>query len=331
MRERSSLELLGSCFRQYRGLLIVYGISLCINLLIFLLYRLDMEPFLYGTLISLTLWLIWFVIVFGKEKKRAGERARAIAGILSEWNQLPQAEGLLEQDYQDMIRRLGDEIEQVTAIFAAEKQDMSDYYTAWVHQIKTPIAVMRMQLAGEVNDQTKALSAELFRIEQYVEMVLTYIRLDAEGNDLVLETYALDDLIRQTIRKYAPQFIYKKIGMNFEETGKQVVTDRKWFGCIIEQLISNAVKYTPKGTISIGLDERGRLMIRDTGIGIAAADLPRIFEKGYTGLNGRTDRRSSGLGLYLCKKAADKLSLKLTAESTPGVGSTFYIDFGEML
>lgn len=180
---------------------------------------------------------------------------------------LAQAEALLEQDYQDMIRRLGDEIEQVTATFAADKQDMSDYYTAWVHQIKTPIAVMRMQLADGANEQTKALSAELFRIEQYVEMALTYIRLDAEGNDLVLETYALDDLIRQTIRKYAPQFIYKKIGMNFEETGKQVVTDRK----------------------------------------------------------------SSGLGLYLCKKAADKLSLRLTAESTPGVGSTFYIDFGEML
>ena len=150
-------------------------------------------------------------------------------------------------------------------------------------------------------------------------------RLSGETNDLVLREYSLDELIRESVRKFAPLFLEKKLRLDFAPTEKTLITDKKWFGCILDQLISNAVKYTPSGTVSIGIGD-GFLCISDTGIGIAPEDMPRIFERGYTGLNGRVGQKSSGLGLYLAKKAADMLALPLKAESETGEGSRFMLD-----
>lgn len=233
----------------------------------------------------------------------------------------------MEEDYQEMIKILGKKVDELNNEFENERQDMLDYYTIWVHKIKTPIAVMRFMIGNEDTEENRALSAELFRIEQYVEMVLQYIRLGSETNDLVISEYKLDDLIRDSIRKYAQQFIYRKIKLCYEPTNIKVVTDRKWFSCILEQILSNAIKYTPQGMVTIGVNEDGVLRIADTGIGIAAEDLPRIFEKGYTGINGRLGQKSSGLGLYLCKKAADKLAITIEVESEPGNGSVFVLKF----
>ena len=206
----------------------------------------------------------------------------------------------------------------------AERQDMLDYYTAWVHQIKTPIAVMRLMLAEDTPEH-HSLSVELQRIEQYVDMVLQYIRIGSAANDLVIKEYPLDDLIREAVRKQAGYFVEKQLRLSFTPTDAKIVTDRKWFVCILDQLLSNAVKYTSSGTVTISMTG-GLLSVSDTGIGIAPEDLPRIFEKGYTGLNGRLGQKSSGLGLYLAKKAADLLAIPLTAESTVGEGSTFTLD-----
>ena len=153
-------------------------------------------------------------------------------------------------------------------------------------------------------------------------MVLAYQRLGSQSNDLLIQEYPLDGLIREVIRKYASGFISKKLRLEYAGTDLVIVTDKKWFVCILEQLISNALKYTPAGTISISVRD-GVLSVADTGIGIAQEDLPRIFEKGYTGANGRLNDKSSGLGLYLCGEAASLLNIPITAESTPGEGSRF--------
>jgi hypothetical protein len=195
-----------------------------------------------------------------------------------------------------------------------------------VHQIKTPIAVMRMQLQEEDTDANRALLAELFRIEQYVDMVLSYIRLGSSQNDFVIQEYDLDPIIRQAVRKFAPQFVHGRIRLVYEPVSVRVLTDEKWLLFLIEQLLSNAIKYTPKGTVTITVSPQQVLAVADTGIGIAPEDLPRIFEKGFTGYNGRADKKATGLGLYLCRQTADKLGVRLWAHSKPGEGSTFYLD-----
>lgn len=203
---------------------------------------------------------------------------------------------------------------------------MMEYYTIWVHQIKTPIAAMRLQLQGEDSDSSRELLEELQRIEQYVEMVLTYLRLDSGSTDYVLKKYDLDDIIRQAVRKYASQFIRKKIRLTYEPLSCEVLTDEKWLLFVIEQVLSNALKYTRSGEISITLEAPKTLCIRDTGIGIAPEDLPRIFEKGFTGYNGRNDKKASGIGLYLCRRICSRLNHEIIITSKVDVGTEVRID-----
>ena len=157
-------------------------------------------------------------------------------------------------------------------------------------------------------------------------MVLSYIRLGSNKNDFVLKEYDLDNIVRQAIRKYAPLFIRKKISLDFQPTNYKVLTDEKWLVFVIEQLLSNAIKYTNKGKISIYSLENKKLVIEDTGIGISKEDIPRIFDKGFTGYNGRTDKKATGLGLYLCKNILDKLSHKISIESEVGVKTKVILD-----
>lgn len=290
--------------------------------LIFALYELPAEPFLYAALLIAFLGLLLFLITLLRERRKAVERERMIASALT-GSPLPPPDSLAEKDCQRVITLLQEELTALRESFDSARQDELDYYTAWVHQIKTPIAVMRMELGGSGEPSKRTLEAELFRVEQYADMVLQYIRLD--GSDLVIEEYPLDELIRGAVRKFAPQFVAKRLSLSYEGTEKTVVTDRKWFSLILEQLISNAIKYTPAGGITIRVGERC-VTVSDTGIGIAPEDVPRVFEKGFTGGNGRLEKRSSGLGLYLCRKAAELLALKVTVESTVGEGSSFTVD-----
>lgn len=228
-----------------------------------------------------------------------------------------------------MLEILSSQIRGLNAALESQRQEALDYCTVWAHQIKTPIAVLRLRLQEEDSEVRRALETELFRIEQYVEMMLQYIRMESSINDLVIAEYALDDLLREAFRKFAPLFVYKKLKLEYEAFGQQVVTDKKWFLCIIDQLLSNAIKYTPAGgTVRVYQTKDLRLCVADNGVGIAAEDLPRIFEKGFTGQNGRLGQNSSGLGLFLCKRAADLLSLRLGVISAPGEGSAFYLDLG---
>lgn len=204
-----------------------------------------------------------------------------------------------------------------------------DYYTTWVHQIKTPIASMRLLLEKEDSPVSRQLSEELFRVEQYVQMVMTYQRLDSDSTDYVFRQTDVDAVVRGAIRKFAPQFISKGIRLDYVPRQALVVTDEKWLSFVIEQLLSNAIKYTPAGCITIRFQDNNDLTITDTGIGIAPEDLPRIFERGYTGYNGRTDKRASGLGLYLCRRICDALGHGISIRSTPGVGTTVTISLSQ--
>ena len=239
---------------------------------------------------------------------------------------LPSPKTLMEEDYTNLILNLNKEYKTYISKSDIAKSDMIDYYTMWVHQIKTPISALKLLIQTSESEISSDLSSELFKIEQYVEMVLSYIRLGSNKNDFVLKEYDLDNIIRQAVRKYAPLFIRKKISLDFQPTNYKVLTDEKWLVFVIEQLLSNAIKYTNKGKISIYSLENKKLVIEDTGIGISKEDIPRIFDKGFTGYNGRTDKKATGLGLYLCKNILDKLSHKISIESEVGVKTKVILD-----
>ena len=229
-------------------------------------------------------------------------------------------------DYQQIIRLISEEHNSYCTDINRRYSDMTDYYTVWVHQIKTPIASMRLHLQNEDTALSRKLSADLFRIEQYVEMVLTFLRLNSKSSDYVIKEYDLDSIIRQTVKKFAGEFIVRKLSLVYEPLNTTVLTDEKWLSFVIEQVLSNALKYTPAGSISITLEPYKRLCIRDTGIGIAAEDLPRIFENGFTGYNGRSDKKASGIGLYLCKLICTNLGHTIKAESIVDEGTVISID-----
>lgn len=305
---KRNTRVLLDCLKQFVLPFLIFCIYSLLIFVVFWLYSIKLEPFFYVTVISFFFLVCAFVIKFLKASQH-----------------------LTLQEYQEKIKLLEDKIAKLSTEFSSEQRDMQDFYTAWVHQIKTPIAVLKLELdknSGELDRD--ALQEELFRIEQYTDMVLSYQRLGSSSNDLLVKEYELDELIREVIRKFASQFIHKKLKLDYEGCSQKIVVDKKWFCCILEQFVSNAVKYTQAGTISIKVQD-SILSVSDTGIGIAAEDLPRIFEKGYTGANGRLNEKSSGLGLYLCSKAASLLNIPVKAQSTPGKGSIFSLNLSEKL
>ena len=238
---------------------------------------------------------------------------------------LPEPRDEIEKLYQELLSAVDADRRDTAFRADCSKSELIDYFTMWAHQIKTPIAAMRLILQSGNGAEDTELTQELFNIEQYVEMVLGYLRLDSEFSDYVLKSLDTDAVVRQTVRKYASFFIRKRIRLNYEPLGFSVVSDEKWLMFVIGQLLSNALKYTKDGSISIYAEGK-TLVIEDTGIGIAQEDLPRVFEKGFTGYNGREDRQSTGIGLYLCKKILHKLGHGISIESAPGIGTKVMID-----
>lgn len=293
--------------------------------LVFYLYRLPSEAVLYGFAVCAVLCAILCAGDFISFCRRHAALADAVKLMPDVTVTLPKPENLVESDYAELVDALRRENSRLRALTAVRLEDMDDYYTLWAHQIKTPIAAMRLLLQSSggtlSQDETAELEAELFRTEQYVELAMGYQKLSGDGSDLVIAEHPLDDIVRQAVRKYARQFIRKGLSLDYGEVTMTVLTDEKWLQFVIEQLLSNALKYTKTGGIAIYQQGADALVIEDTGIGIAAEDLPRIFERGFTGYNGRADKKSTGIGLYLCRMITAKLGHTISASSAPGKGT----------
>jgi signal transduction histidine kinase len=280
-----------------------------------------------------TLLIITFLLFIYAAADYAGYRARMrylhdINSHLSSDKLIALKAGdAIEEEYLTMVSSLYEIVKnQLDAVEKSHTEQM-EYYTMWVHQIKTPISAMRLALQSmEASEHLSLLGQELFKIEQYVELALQYNKLKELASDLVIREYALEEIVNQSVKKYAPLFIYKKLSVTIDEFHAAVNTDSKWLSFILEQLLSNAIKYTNQGGIRISFEDN-TLRILDTGIGIRAEDMERLFEKGFTGYNGRVDKKASGIGLYLAKQAADSLALKLAIHSKVGEGTTVFVDF----
>lgn len=297
---------------------------------VFWLYALPMLVLAYALLICVVSSLFFLAWDFWRWRRRHCDLQGLSAVLQVNYHQLPQARDLLEEDWQKIFLEVCDYKQQQLEEAQNFGRQMTDYFTVWGHQIKTPLAALRLQLSGESLEQVQ-------EIESYVEMLLTYLHLEAKASDYVIRQIALDEVVQQAARHFAPQFIRRRLRLNYQPFGVQVLSDARWLLFVLEQVLANALKYTPDGgrdnCISITLEPPLTLCVEDCGIGIAPEDLARIFDKGYTGQNGRAinsgslpDRqKASGLGLYLCQRVCANLGHRIWAESQPDVGTTIKI------
>lgn len=321
----------------------------CIHLLYMYLIGARKQDLVYAAVLDAILLLITVLVGFFRYSSKVKALSNALKRPVEEQAQLPEATDDVEILYHRLLENQSIARSESESSAAIRQSRMRDYYSMWVHQIKTPISAMKLLLEAEreelgllicdeeqqaslkeLSDNVASFEDELFRIEEYVSMALQYQRVSSTENDFVLEKVSLDGVIRDTIKKYAKVMIRRHIGINYSGTGQEVYTDEKWLAFMLEQILSNAIKYTPQGVVTIETaEEKDRffITIKDTGIGIKAEDLPRVFEKGYTGYNGHADKKATGIGLYLCRQMADKLGHTIRMESEIGKGTKVWIGF----
>lgn len=316
-----------SYLKKRAGTIILFLLFAGIFYVVFYLYNIPAVTVSYAFLLFTAVAFLALVIDFVRYAGRVKMLERMKSAAAFEMEEFPKPVDKVEVLYQEMAAELFVRKSEMESDNTIARKDMLDYYSLWAHQIKTPISAMRLLLQSEDVDEVnlkKAMKMELFKTEQYVEMVLSYLRMENMSSDLVLQWYPIDKIIKQAIRKYSQMFILQKISLDYEPAEQMVLTDEKWLSFVFEQVISNALKYTKTGgRIRIYMDPERKetLIIEDNGIGIQEDDLPRVFEKGFTGYNGRDHRKSTGIGLYLCHQIIERLNHGISISSAPGEGT----------
>lgn len=319
------MKLFFKYLKTKRNIIAFFIIAIIIFVTTFALYHIPVKAVLYPAILCVVMGVGFLLFSFFRVK-RQHDILESLKDRTAEMiGNLPVSNSICEDDYRELLELIRQESIDNAQAARFEFDDMVDYYTVWAHQIKTPISSMKLTLQNEDSDLSRRLSIDLFRTQQYVDMVLAFLRLGSTSSDYVFREHSLDEMIKSSVKKFAPEFIERHLTLCYEEVEKTIVTDEKWFEFLIEQLLSNALKYTKEGSITIALDG-DNLTISDTGIGISETDLPRVFDKGYTGFNGRTEKGASGLGLYLSKRIATNLGLDIKVESTVGVGTKVILD-----
>ena len=324
--EKKPFSLFWEYIKAYRAILLAALGCWAIAAVIFYLYSLPLEAVAYAFVLCFIFGFILWIRSFSKfvqKHKTLQDIKERITVELDPWT--PGAV-LPDRDYQEIITALYEHKQAIVAKNDSSRTEMMDYYTMWAHQIKTPIAAMDLLLRKEDSPRTQPLVQSCLRSNNMWTWSYPICAWTAIPRTLSLRPCSLVKIVRSCIHKYARIFILKKIRLNFDEDEFYVLTDEKWLSFVIEQILSNALKYTKTGSITIRIDPaRPSLIISDTGIGIRPEDLPRIFEKGFTGYNGRSGQKSSGLGLYLCRRILNKLSHTIEITSVPGEGTTVSI------
>lgn len=329
-------------------------------------YRQVLRNMLYAAQLSLFFGALAVWADYRDYRRKCLALFRALHRETDRLRELPEPGNMPERLYQQLVAEEEREKRKLLTRYDERQKEMADYYTMWTHQIKTPIAALRLLLQneealsgevygkeagqraaeedgaesqeGQAQETRRREAEELFKIEQYAQMALCYARLDSPSSDFLFREYNVYEIVKQAVRKYSVLFLRSGLSFRMEEFTLQAVTDEKWLGFVVEQVFSNALKYTHRGGIAIyGADEAGDpdqgevscLVIEDTGIGIRECDLPRIFERGFTGYNGRQDKRSTGLGLYLCERIMSRMSHTMKVRSVLGQGTKVILGFAQ--
>lgn len=319
------LRFLGAFLYSRRRIIAVLLIIAAVFVLFMFIYGVPAAALVYAGIICAVVTLLAavgdFIRYYGKCKLLDDLKNE----ILLTTEDLPTADNRVEELYQELIELLSAAKTELRSGADMRYENTLMYFTMWVHQIKTPISAMSLILQNSEFPENAEFAEVLQKIEQYVEMALLYVKLDNEDEDLVFRSCSLDRIVTQAVRRFSTQFIRKKIRLIYEPLEADVLTDEKWLLFVVEQVISNALKYTSKGSVGISLESPGVpiLLIRDSGMGIAPEDLPRVFERGFTGNNGRADKKATGIGLYLCKRVCEKLGNEISARSCCETGHSF--------
>lgn len=272
------------------------------------------------------IFVVFLLTFLWNRRQEKAERDRILDWLHFPEKEIPKAER--RPEVQKLLQCCQEQFWQQKEMEEEKEKQMrinQDYYTLWTHQIKTPIAAMKLLIDQmEEGKERNCLRQELFKTGQYVELMLSYQRMATFHEDLNLQEEHLEELVRAAVKKFSFFFIYQKLSVQIEIGDTKIVTDKKWFAVILEQILSNALKYTQEGGISVWWQEEC-LFIKDTGIGIRKEDIPRVFERGFCGYNGRMHQQSSGIGLYLSQEIAGKLGYAITIDSETGKGTTVCI------
>lgn len=315
--------------RFHKKAIFLFFVCTGIFALVFFLSNIPLDAVLYAGLLSLITMAAAAGYSFFQFSRHHRNLEKLVETIDAQIDLMPEPRNIIDADYTKIIKELHRQKRESESRAYIEKKELADYFTLWTHQIKTPISAMGLMLQKKgawAGEEDRELAMELFEIEECVNKAMSYVRISDLSSDLVFEELDLDGIIRQAVKKYASIFIQRKISLDFQETHYQVTTDKKWLLIVLGQILSNSLKYTPQGgKICIKMDGHC-LILSDTGVGIRAEDIPRLFEKGFTGENGRKYSKSTGQGLYLCKTIMDKLSHRILVESKEGEGTRVILD-----
>lgn len=331
------MKHIGSYMKRNRLWMTCTIVMMVFALFYMFLMNVQARDILYFGGLELVVFLVIFISGFAVYTGRIRKLEEAGEHLKNEELLLPESGDMIEDLYREMLEEVSVQRKMADAAYARNQTEMREYYSMWVHQIKTPISAMQLLLQVQRNQMETGeelqseMEKELFDIEQYVNMALQYQRVNTPGNDYVLEKLRLDDIVREVIHKYAGLMVRAHIPLRYAGTDVMVTTDAKWVAFALEQVLSNAIKYSRSGQPivieTVSEDGVDYLKIADHGIGIRAEDLSRVFEKGYTGYNGHADKKSTGIGLYLCRLVLTKLGHTIRMESVQGEGTTVWIGF----
>jgi len=312
---------------KYRyKVILLFVIFASLFIVSFSLYGIPTKAAAYPALLCLAVFVVVGIVDFFSIRHRHIEFEKIKMDTDDLEPSLPAARSEGEEDLSEIVQIMNERYNEAKETFGKKYDDTVAYYTMWAHQIKTPISSMHLRLKREDNETARVLMSDLVKIEQYVEMVMTYLRLDSQSTDYVFRECDLGEIVKAAVKQFSGDFISKGIELDFDISDTSVVTDEKWLAFVVSQVISNALKYTDTGKISIYIEDRCTLCVKDTGCGIASEDLPRIFEPGFTGENGRLGKKSSGIGLYLCRRICDNLGHTISVESKQGEGTIVKVD-----
>lgn len=333
---------------------IIVVLALCGSHLFYLyLVNIPLHDIGYSALLDLCLIGVFGTVNYIRYRRKTARMEELLNEPVSSQIELPEPEDAIEHIYSQLFENANISRQMAVNTAGRQQSEMKEYYSRWVHQVKTPIAALQLLLQVHRNEleelaeklpfseepgkhdpcnlqNVSDMEEELFCIEQYVNMALQYQRVNGTGNDFVLEEISLDAAIREVIRKYARTMIRKKLCIQYEGTQQMVLSDEKWITFVVGQVLSNAIKYSASGTIHMEVTKEANwcyIKITDQGIGIRQEDIPRVFEQGFTGYNGHADKKSTGIGLYLCKQVLNKLGHTIRIESEVGKGTTVWIGF----
>ncbi|GCD12966.1 sensor histidine kinase [Clostridium tagluense] len=254
-------------------------------------------------------------------------------------NSLPKSLNYEQKLYGELLMKVNEEFNlKINELYEAKKENV-DFINSWVHEIKTPISACRLVIENSVykskEETLSNLEDEIDHIENYVEQALYYSRLDSFSKDYLINEINMHSLIMGVVKKHAKEFIGKKIKIEINDLEFTIDSDKKWLFFILDQILSNSLKYTgSNGLIKISgiLNFSGKqLIIEDNGIGIKAEDIQRVFDKGFTGYNGREDFKATGMGLYLSKSLSTKLGHRITIESKPSEFTRVTVHFPKLI